>query len=422
MSCIPEVLHGCVGRLQPESAPKKTKILLLANKVAFAGFLCLLVVAALIPQASAKDTMGQASVVKHNGTGACPSGGLSGGTCWDVSIWDCPQTGDTQSSPFVASVKVNASSTPVGFVFFTTGGGGTAYYDNFGSWINTTETNCPPQGSKFNCGLLAVQNVHNAGFTVIQTNFSNPNNSNVQPVGWLTGNPNGDTDGPRAMACRYATLVSAVWNSPIINGATKKPICATGNSAGSSATAYALTQYGMSVGTTSTPLLSFLEETSGPPMGRIDHGCSHTPQCYPVNCGSTTKCSTGQLKEGYGVGTALQFIDPSYDGDTETTLDTADICSQEIQNNINSDPVFHHDSVLSDDFASPNFPHTFVNFVFGSADGSSAVPLGTEFYNAITSSKPSAPVCVNGAPHELPGTFAGASRVATDINGMCKLY
>lgn len=376
---------------------------------------------ALGSQAFAKDPLGSASVTKHNGTGACPSGGLSGGTCWDVNIWNCPQTGDTQSNPYRASVKVNASPTPVGFVFFTTGGGGTAYYDNFSSFLSTTDTSCPPQGNKFNCGLYAVQTVHNASFTTIQTNFSDPSGVATQAAGWLTGPASGSTDGPRPMACRYATLVNAVWTSPIINNATQKPICATGNSAGSSAAAYALTQYGMSTSSPG-PLLSLVEATSGPPMGRIDHGCSHSPQCFPVNCGSTPKCPSGQLKEGYGVGTALMFIDPAYDGDTETTLDSADICSQEIQNNITHDPLFHHDSVLSDDFPAPNFPHTYVNFVFGAADGSSAVPLGTEWYNAITSAKPAAPVCVSGAPHQLPGTFAGASQVASDINGKCKLY
>jgi len=378
--------------------------------------------------AFAQDPLGSASLSKHNGTGACPPGGLTGGTCWDVKIWDCPETGDTMSNPFWASVKVNVppnKAAPVGFVFFTTGGGGDAYYDNFSQWINSTETSCPAQGNpvKYNCGKLAVQTVNNANFTTVQTNFSDPNNVVLEPVGWLTGPAGGSTDGPRAMACRYATLVNAVWNSTIINKATQKPICATGNSAGSSAAAYALTQYGMSIATPTTPLLSMVEASSGPPMGRIDHGCSHTPQCYPVSCGPTaSNCQPGMLKEGYGVGTALKFIDPSYDGDQETSLDSADICAESIKNNVGNDTLFHHDSVWSDDYSTPNFPHTYVNFVFGALDGSSAVPLGTEWYNAIKSSKPMTPVCVSGAPHELPGTFLGASQVASDLSTMCKLY
>ena len=409
-----------VAKTRVRSSTRLSQMCRIAGGGMLVILLLILAGLALGSQAFAKDPLGTASVAKHNGTGACPSGGLSGGTCWDVNIWNCPQTGDTQSTPYRASVKVNASPTPVGFVFFTTGGGGTAYYDNYSGFLSTTDTSCPPQGAKFNCGLHAVQTVHNASFTTIQTNFSDPNGGGTQFAGWLTGPASGSTDGPRAMACRYATLVHAVWTSPIINNATQKPICTTGNSAGSSAAAYALTQYGMSTSTPG-PLLSLVEATSGPPMGRIDHGCSHSPQCLPVNCGSTPKCPSGQLKEGYGVGTALMFIDPAYDGD-DTTLDSADICSQEIQNNIVHDTLFHHDSVLSDDFAVPNYPHTYVNFVFGAADGSSAVPLGTEWYNAITSGKPAAPVCVSGAPHELSSTFAGASQVASDINGKCKLY
>ena len=404
----------------------------------FAIFLAISVSPAIGSLAFAKDALGSATVKLHSGTGACPSGGLTNGKCWDVTITGCPETGDTATSPFLASVKVNAApnGSPIGFVFFTTGGGGDAYYDNFSSFISTTDTSCPAQGSPvtYNCGKLAVQTVNDANFTTLQTNFSDPNLTVSEPAGWLTSKGTGSTNGPRAMACRYATLVKAVWNSTIVGKTTTKPICASGNSAGSSAAAYALTQYGMSVATSTTPLLSMVEASSGPPMGRVDHGCSHTPQCYPVTCGTDPKCSVGgQIKEGYGLKTALQFIDPAYDGDSDLDFNgitgkyepeplPLDPCANSINGASGTYPNFLHDSVWSDDYSAPNFPHTFVNFVFGATDGTSAVPLGTEWYNAITSSKPVTPACVANTGHQVPGTFAGATQVANDLNTMCKLY
>lgn len=405
--------------------------------IAVGTFAALLMILAGFPfcfQALAQDALGSAKVTKHNGTGACPSGGLAGGNCWDVQIWGCPQTGDTETNPFWASVKVNVppnKATPVGFVFFTTGGGGNAYYDNFSSFITTQMTGqgCPQQSNGYNCGEYAVQTVNGApaNFTTIQTNFSDPNLVVSEPVGWLTGPAGGATDGPRAMACRYATLVHAVWTSTIINNATKKPICVTGNSAGSSAAAYALTQYGMS-NSAPGPLISMVEASSGPPMGRVDHGCSHMPPSLLVNCPANTS-----LKEGYGPKTALQFLDPAYDGDSDLDNGTGkyvpeplplDPCANSIQGAVGSYPNFLHDSVVSDDYATPIYPKTFVNFVFGATDGTSAVPLGTEWYNAILSSNPSqpAPVCVSSTPHQVPSTFNGASQIAADLIADCKLY
>jgi hypothetical protein len=121
----------------------------------------------------------------------------------------------------------------------------------------------------------------------------------------------------------------------------------------------------------------------------------------------TVTCPSGRVRsEGYGVGTALQFIAPAYDGDQDSTPDLADPCAQQIKNGGNQ-TLFLHDSVVSDDFPAPNYPKTFVNVVFGDRDQSVAVPQGLEWYNAITSSK--AQACVTRAPHEMPRTYAGAN-------------
>jgi hypothetical protein len=349
--------------------------------------------------AFAVDPIGTATVTKLN---SCPAGGLANGTCYKVTISNCPESTGT----FAAAIKVNAPPNGqkfLGAVFFTTGGGGVGYYDQPSG---TRDTRCNAQGD---CGLLAVQTVNDAGYATIQTNFSDPGHSVPEPVGWLTGPA---ADGPRALACRYATLVHVVWTN-ILRSDTTRPICATGNSGGSAVIAYGLTQYGLGSLSGPGPQLSMVEATSGPPMARIDHGCQKVPPTMTVTCPTGTV-----LSEGYGLGLALKFIDPAYDGDEETSPDLRDACAQQIENGGNR-TLFLHDSVLSNDFPAPNYPKTFVNVVFGDQDLSSAVPQGLEWYNAITSSK--AQACVSGAPHRLPATFEGATQVANDLISFCRL-
>jgi hypothetical protein len=148
-------------------------------------------------------------------------------------------------------------------------------------------------------------------------------------------------------------------------------------------------------------------------MARIDHGCQKTPPTMTVTCPSGSV-----LSEGYGAATASEFIDPAYDGDQDTSSDPEDLCTQQIQHGGNR-PLFLRDSVVSNDFAAPNYPRTFVNVVFGDQDLSSAVPQGLEWYNAITSQK--AQACVAGAPHTLPSTYEGATQVANDLISFCRL-
>ncbi|HKD03706.1 MAG TPA: hypothetical protein VKB77_14815 [Terriglobales bacterium] len=45
------------------------------------------------------------------------------------------------------------------------------------------------------------------------------------------------------------------------------PFCATGNSAGSAASGYVITDYGLGA------MFTMLEETSGPPLSHIDRAC-----------------------------------------------------------------------------------------------------------------------------------------------------
>jgi hypothetical protein len=309
-------------------------------------------------------------------------------------------------------MKVNAppkGKKTLGAVFFTTGGAGNAYYDGTSGTRDTwdmRDTRCNAQG---NCGLLAVQTVNNAGYETIQINFSDPHHS--AGAGRLAYGA-GTAMVLGKLACRYARLSTAAVDNTL-RSTTTRPICATGNSAGSAVIAYSLTQYGLGSLSGPGPLLSMVEATSGPPMARIDHGCQQTPPTMTVTCPSGSV-----LSEGYGLTTASEFIDPAYDGDQDTSSDPADLCTQQIQNGGNL-TLFLHDSVVSDDFAAPNYPRTFVNVVFGDQDLSSAVPQGLEWYNGITS--PKAQACVAGATHVLPSSYEGATQVANDLIRFCNL-
>jgi hypothetical protein len=326
--------------------------------------------------------------------GTCDSNGLAGGTCYRAVVSDCPEA----SGDFAATVKINEPadlSALKGTVFFTTGGSGQALYDYDQDFIG--DSRC----SASNCGLMTVQSINAANYRTVQVDFVDPQGEIQEPDGWLTGPA---TDGPRSLACRYTTIVHAVWDVLLKKDRTH-PVCATGNSGGGALAAYAITQYGMGNGSGPGPEFTMIETTSGPPYGRIDQGCAGA--AAPV---STVSCPSGaQLSENYGLATAADFVDPAY---------STDVCTVDI----NSDgtdpyPYFHHDSVLSDDDPAPSYK-TFVRSLFGSADLSAAVPLGLEWYNAITSSKSVA--CVAGAPHELPEDFDGANTIVTDITTMCK--
>src|SRR5262249_29774593 len=149
----------------------------------------------------------------------------------------------------------------------------------------------------FDNGKIAVGNVRDAGFTTVQFDwFHNPSGfSGGTFAGWLTGPaPNGVNQ----LACRWSTL--AKW---VHDNATLTPsgaFCATGNSAGSAAAAYAIAEYGLDT------IFNFLEETSGPPFSRIDHGCicNAAPVFNP--------CFGANIDECYLNDGAL-FVDPAYD-------------------------------------------------------------------------------------------------------------
>jgi hypothetical protein len=60
-----------------------------------------------------------------------------------------------------------------------------------------------------------------------------------------------------------------------------------------------------------------------------------------------------------------------------------------------------------------------VNLVFGGADNSSAIAIGQDWFNNITSNKSQA--CVADGQHSLANTSAGATQIANDLINLCTL-
>jgi hypothetical protein len=347
-------------------------------------------VLATAPSAQAQQNgIGRATFTRRT----CAKTGLAGGTCYRAVVSHCPET----EGDFAAAVKINEApdiDLLQGVVFFTTGGGGTAFYDSDFSYKNAA---CPQS----NCGLMVVQSINEANYRTVQIDFEDPENLISEPSGWLTGP---STDGPRALACRYATIVHEVWALLFSSDATH-PVCATGNSGGSALVTYAITQYGMGNTSGPGPMFAFAEATSGPPYGRIDHGCAGSAApVLDVSCPAGT-----QLSEDYGLENAADYVDPAY---------PTDVCTEDIKSNgVDVYSQFHHDSVVSDDYPAPSY-QTVVRTLFGSEDISAAMPLGLEWYNAVTSTKTNA--CIVGAPHELPGNYDGATTIIDDMTSLCK--
>ena len=195
-------------------------------------------------------------------------GGIPGGSCYTAKIYGCAGEPDG-NTPFIARVKINPNGVNPfkGVVFFITGGGGTNWYDNDPLWVDpdpNNQCNEVQNNSTNNCGHQVVAKLNNAGYITVQAIMTEKNQMPTEQAGWLMGSATNPVfDGPRALACRYATLMHFVWTDLLVRA---QPVCATGNSGGSAAIAYALTQYGLGKASGPSPVLSFAELTSGPPL------------------------------------------------------------------------------------------------------------------------------------------------------------
>ncbi|HYM78381.1 MAG TPA: hypothetical protein VE377_20575 [Candidatus Dormibacteraeota bacterium] len=301
-------------------------------------------------------------------------GAIKNGVCQQMTV-SCPDLPDVQ-----AYVKTNSpTGTSLGTVTYNTGTDGNGLYESI-----------------FTFGSTAVQNVLNAGYTTVQIDWGTPFNT-TQPDGWVLG-----PGGVLGAACRYATVTKWIYDN--IQANTSLPYCATANSGGAGVLAYALSQYH------SSDILSMAEVTSGPPTGRLDWGCGCLQGKLSVQCGNATTLGTC-------FGTADGPVwDPAYNPTATTGVCTAAVKGTLPPGGLN---FFLGDSVEAPG-ALYNFPHTFVNLVFGGSDNSSAIPIGQDWFNNISTSK--AQVCVAGGVHSIANTLAGAQQVANDLIANCSLH
>lgn len=309
------------------------------------------------------------------GTGiTCKQGKINtNSTCYSVDL-SCPGVAD-----FTAYLKVTIpSGAPIGTVMFTGGGNGTGLYEDY-TYGDTT-----------------VNNVVAAGFTAVQTSFGGPF-TNQTPDGWQTG-----PGGIRRLACRYATLANWVYAN-VHQSSTTKPLCATGNSSGGQLVAETLAHYG------TDSIFSMVEPTSGPPFSDMEKACicgSDADTRITGACGGSFK-----VNQCLEIKDAENYVDPAYSGP---------ICSSAITTHVTTNQTeFISDTIQSPD-AKLNYPHTYLRFLYGGQDTSSAVTLGPDYMNAVTSLKSDA--CVTTAPHSIADDLNGAQQVASDIVTRCALH
>ncbi len=298
-------------------------------------------------------------------------GPIKSGVCQQMTV-SCPGVPDVE-----AYVKTNTpTGTSLGTATYNTGTDGNGLYE-----------------SNFTYGGTAVGNVLAAGFTTVQIDWGTPFSSS-QPNGWVQG-----PGGVIAAACRYATVTQWIYDN--IQNNASLPLCATANSGGAGVLAYALSQYG------SANILSMAEVTSGPPTARLDWGCGCSEGKMAVQCGASSTLGTCFGKVDGAI------WDPAYTPNAW--------CSTAAGGG--ALPPGGLDFLLGDSVEAPganyNFPKTYVNLVFGGADNSSAIAIGQDWFNNITSTK--AQVCVPGGLHSLANTLAGAEQIANDLISLCKL-
>src|SRR3954468_5584924 len=246
-------------------------------------------------------------------------GAIKNGVCQQMTV-SCPGIPDV-----LAYVKTNSpAGTSLGTVSYNTGTDGNGLYESI-----------------FTFGSTAVQNVLNAGFTTVQISWGTPFNQN-QPDGWALG-----PGGVLASACRYATVNQWIYDN--IQSNKNIPMCATANSGGAGALAYALSQYPTS------DILSMAEVTSGPPTGRLDWGCGCTQGKVAVQCGSSTTLGTC-----FGKADAPVW-DVAYDPSATSSLCSAAVGGALPPGGLN---FFLGDSVEAPG-ANYNLSKTHVNLVFG---------------------------------------------------------
>ncbi|HEX9991584.1 MAG TPA: hypothetical protein VGB14_01520 [Acidimicrobiales bacterium] len=183
-------------------------------------------------------------------TGSGPGRGVgcpAGAECTEFEV-DCPDVPD----PGVGSMAISpADGEPEGVIVFFSGGKGSNWWED-GVRPGTGEAH------------PFVTVLQREGYEVVQVRWDD---------GFST-NPSGEEIGFAKAACRSATAVDWVHDNRYAPLGLDPPtgacgFCVSGNSGGSSQSAWSLTHYGLA-GEVDAAIL-----TSGPPHTAIDDGCLH---------------------------------------------------------------------------------------------------------------------------------------------------
>lgn len=252
----------------------------------------------------------------------CPDGEAWTCTGFEVA---CPSGAATAAGDLAIATGAGAVR---GMIVLLSGGEGTHW------WTTGSEA-----------AVQFVDDLRAQGFEVVQVRWEGP--------GWLTA-PAGEQVGPDRLACRSATVVHHLHETPyselgIVDAATGEcGFCVTGNSGGASQVSYLLSHYGLD------SILDAVVPTSGPPHAALVKGC------LPEEGSGAYKYS----------GAASRRIDFSYG-----FLSGGGPCEED-------DPAFaeHWESDAVDTGARDlDHPTSRVHFIFGALDSSEAKPHGEDY-------------------------------------------
>jgi hypothetical protein len=291
-------------------------------------------IAALASHAAGQSVQ-QTLVPRHLGEVEVLSGPVpcADGQCYNLRV-TCPEV----AAAAEARLKVVApSASPRGTILFATGNEGIGLYEN------------PPESRRTLVDLSA------AGFRTVQLQWLD---------GWLFASP-GREEGHARLACRPATVARWVHDH-LHEPSPSAAFCATGQSGGASQVSYMLSHYGLE------DIFAAVVPSGGPPMGRLDRGCTPGDPAL-IRVESMRKL----IDTGFG------FIPP---GDTRT-LRPDDVPATGPC--VRGDPSFREKlrqaSVASGE-GDYVYPRTMVWFVVEGIDSGGAAALGKTYYDLLMKS------------------------------------
>ena len=288
---------------------------------------------------------------------------------WTATITGCPNGYLDGVSTAIASkagaLKITeGDGTNTGTIVCFTGGDGTSWYEKAYS------------GASSAGGWMLLAKAR--GQRIIQCNWN--------ASSWAAGSV-----GPRALACRGATLLDAIYNDAAMH-TIGRPFIAVGHSAGSSLICYALTAYGLK------DIIDLAVLTSGPPHSRIDYG-TFGAGIAAWDTAGTALCTTGTVIQ-YASG-EWPIIEVAYSSRTYIR-DLS--CRGGIDNPGERDSILRVDSDLT-------YPETDMRAVYGDADDTAACPLGRYFVTQVSSTV-TENITTGGVDHNgVPGSASGGGYI-----------